>query len=744
MKITTYSNVPKERAFTPKRRQTGTTLVEILVVIVIFLIGILAVVQIFPRGFRILLGTRNNSVATALGRDTVERLKANPELIPDEIVAVRYSGGVPEVDTSLNPLALGPVGDALSANGALLNGGDLVASDWNLASGPNRARRIVGEGHPIPTPRQVGELMGGAARYENYGGLLVLDQGPIDPGRNQTAPNVNIVAYGNEMNRTFGLPREAALVAAFATRSATGDPVQRMSPDGSTVQGNVTAASTVGTPVTLAPYEGYVVDANSSRAYVLLPTSRVDRTYRIRMSAYLAGGGKIQRFDYISLSVRVPRLPIAALGTDPLVRIPLVELLAGTDEMNAGYSFQSVEADSVRIAPQYVRVASWASLDSIGAVPGNYAPIDPFQMKVADRNLGVLIFSPAAREGIVSRPGGAEEPLVARVDYDVLDWRIIKEDFRAIGNSVTFPLALQSLKVGNNRGPDGLNNGGLFTGDRSQATDGNSYDPVPSPRDNVVVIDLATGFEVQKYRTDAAGPNGRTMADVTSGAVANADILFTVDKSRGSVTLLDADPGTNGIQVRLIPPVGGGAPFLVNSDNRSFRVLYRAREEWAVQVLKGASQYSLVNSLQAPLAPDQALVGGVTDGRPTRIYFPKGEVGHKVTIDRIAYRDSNGEHLLEGQDFVIRPATASDVPDLPYADITEVLGKGDLNLQFSYAYGLPVRGIKGASLSVRVLWNPESFSLTGDAATNIARVDEWGRGWRKSVTETYLRAEETR
>ena len=730
--------------FTPKRRQAGTTLVEILVVIVIFLIGILAVVQIFPRGFRILLTTRNNSVATALGRATVEDLKANPELIPDEIVAVRYSGGTPYVDTTLNPLALGPVGDAISASGALTNGGDTVASNWMLASGPNRARRIVGEGHRIPTPRQVGALLSGASRFENYGGLLVLDQGPIDPGRNQTAPNVNIVAYGNDLNRTFGPPREAALGVTFAAVSASGDPVRRMSSDGSTVLGNINSAAVVGTPVTTAPYEGFVVDAGSPSASVLLPTSRVDRTYRIRMSAYLTGGGKTQRFDYISLSVRVPRLPINGLAANPLVRVPLVELLADTTEIMSGYSFQSVEPDSVRLAPQYVRVGSWTTLDSIGAVAGNYAPIDPFEMKVADRDLGVLIFSPAAREGVVSRPGGTEEPLLARVDYDVLDWRIIKEDFRALGNSVTFPLALQSLKVGNNDGPDGLANGGLFTIDRSQAIDGNSYDPVPSPRDNVVIVDLATGFEVQKYRNDSTDANGRTLADVTSGAATIADILFTVDKSRGSVTLLDADTAVPGIQVRLIPPVGGGAPFLVNSNNRSFRVLYRARDEWAVQVLKGASQYSLVNALPANLAPDQAIVGGPTTGLATRVYFPRSEAGHKVTIDRIAYKDSSGEHLLEGQDFVIRPAKASDVPDLPYADITEVLGTGDPNLQFSYAYGLPVRGIKGASLSVRVVWNPESFDLTGDTATNMARADEWGRGWRKSVTETYLRAEETR
>ena len=41
----------------------GTTLLEVLVVIVIFLLGILAIVQIFPYGFKILMSSRNSSVS---------------------------------------------------------------------------------------------------------------------------------------------------------------------------------------------------------------------------------------------------------------------------------------------------------------------------------------------------------------------------------------------------------------------------------------------------------------------------------------------------------------------------------------------------------------------------------------------------------------------------------------------------------------------------------------------------------
>src|SRR5450432_4216945 len=73
-----------------KRRQAGTSLVEILVVIVVFLTGILAIVQIFPGGFRLLGTTRNNEIASQLGRSEQERLKGMSEQLPEQIVAVSY------------------------------------------------------------------------------------------------------------------------------------------------------------------------------------------------------------------------------------------------------------------------------------------------------------------------------------------------------------------------------------------------------------------------------------------------------------------------------------------------------------------------------------------------------------------------------------------------------------------------------------------------------------------------------
>src|SRR4051812_24191429 len=71
-------------------RRSGTSLVEILVVIVVFLVGILAIVQVFPGGFRVLSTTQKNTIATALGRAMIETLKNNADQLPEAISPVSY------------------------------------------------------------------------------------------------------------------------------------------------------------------------------------------------------------------------------------------------------------------------------------------------------------------------------------------------------------------------------------------------------------------------------------------------------------------------------------------------------------------------------------------------------------------------------------------------------------------------------------------------------------------------------
>jgi len=243
-----------------------------------------------------------------------------------------------------------------------------------------------------------------------------------------------------------------------------------------------------------------------------------------------------------------------------------------------------------------------------------------------------------------------------------------------------------------------------------------------SATDNVVVVDLTTG----------------SILDESNGWV-------TVDKSRGFVTLTDADPNTDGLQVRLM------TGKTVDVYNRTFRVLYRARNEWAVQLVKPTSSYA-VASVLPPLDRfyGQYFVGDNNNGLlRTRIYFPRADINRKVTIDRITYLADDGSpsgviRTIEGQDFLIGAPKPGDTSSLPYIDLQNLDGNAQRFVTPSDNAGDAVYGVKGASVSVRVLWNPDAFSLTPDGTENMKRVDLWARGWRKSMTETYLRAEETR
>jgi len=664
-------------ALTTKRRQAGTSLVEILVVIVIFLIGILAVIQVFPGGFRLLLTSRSNSVATQLGRAEIERIKANPDLLPEQVVAVRYVGGNPVEDPNIDPLGFAPYGDSIDSTGMLTTGG----SDpryWAYATGPNVARRILGEGQRVPIPRKVGN---------DSGGLMLLDHGPVDPGSNPSNPN--IVAYANDLSRNTGLPRDAV----------------DSSPAGGwnvSVPGYSTVANTrwVSTPISLAPYEFFLIDPSTNNAGLLLPTDTHDRLYRIRVSATIAVAATYTRINYVSLSVFVPAMADAnAQRAYPLVLVNVNNLLAasGPNVLPAGGSVVSVEADSVRVAPRYIlrTTAGWSG--------------DAFEFKVLDPNLGVLLFTPNAREGVVSRPGGVSEPLLAKVDYDVLDWRILRDDFRLSGDGV-MQLALQSLKVGGNAGPDGRPNGFIP-----------NLETANSPTDNVVIVDVATG-----------------------GIVREIPGQVSVDKSRGSVTIANTVPPNT---ITIDVPTGASTPPVtlsgVSLTNRSLRVLYRARNEWSVQLVKGPSQYMVLPEL--PTSGTCYVGGGASGGVQTHLYFPKSEAGRKVTIDKLAYYDGGGNlHILEGQDFQIQYQKIDSI-NLPCINLGDVVSNADHFSGYVSAELMPpVTGVKSASLMVRVLWNPDAFTFTNDGATNLDRVNIYNRGWRKSATETYLRAEESR
>lgn len=92
----------------------GTTLVEILVVMVILLVGIMTVIQMFPTGFRVVRAAESQTIATKLAQAEVERWKNMPGNLPDGILPIDSSGNVlndqypgPQFDGFMEPAVAG-------------------------------------------------------------------------------------------------------------------------------------------------------------------------------------------------------------------------------------------------------------------------------------------------------------------------------------------------------------------------------------------------------------------------------------------------------------------------------------------------------------------------------------------------------------------------------------------------------------------------------------------------------------
>jgi hypothetical protein len=298
---------------------------------------------------------------------------------------------------------------------------------------------------------------------------------------------------------------------------------------------------------------------------------------------------------------------------------------------------------------------------------------------------------------------------VAKVNYDVYDWRIMRDDFRIPdGLPPRQKLTLGNLSHFGGSMPDGKQWPGL-----------NIFTPTgSSTQRDFVLLDLDTGgiYDRNDYK---------------------------VDTSIGVVTCLDFDGNqANGVQMRLYYPSTGGSQT-VNAIGRQVRFLYQAVNEWSVQVMKPASRYRTAYGRpgvgQFYVGSSGAYFGtaGVAGESSTRIYFPPMDDGKKVTVGEIWYGPAGQEpQMLADQDFLIRSAPA-DPTGLPYIDLADKLGAGSAPFNF-VRYGYAVRNIKGASVTVRALWNPTNFKLQQDMDENLRIFERWQQNYRRVESTSFL------
>lgn len=279
-----------------RRTARGTTLVEILVVIVVLLVGILAVVQIFPRGFQLLTFTRKNSMASALSRDEIERLKASVVAIPDAVISANPAAA--DRDLGLLPgLEVTETGEARESGTPL--------GHWTSYFGANRVREVIGEMHPISGPRRINRA--------GLTGCLVI---PALPSLNGANP---ATIRSNDLNQNRDLPTDLFALGGNLFR----------------------------TGFTIGAFDYLLEGVNSNSPAIYLPTGTV-RAYAVSLVVQVNRAGQRVRVPLNALRVDIAATPFDGVsGQHPYFRVDLAGLAAAN--LPVGDVLVAINTDSIRV-----------------------------------------------------------------------------------------------------------------------------------------------------------------------------------------------------------------------------------------------------------------------------------------------------------------------------------------------------------------------------------------------------------
>lgn len=624
--------------------KSGTSLVEVLVAMVVLLVGILAIAQIFPGGFRILNTNRDSLVAATYAEGLQQFYAQNPNAVPESILPVTYTyqGGkmVLNPSSGIAPKSLELAGDALGNDGVLSKGGEVLGK-WDYFSGPNNLRRVMGDSYTIPQPRKVAA---GA-----YGSVLVLRYGPI-----LTATN-----------------------PAIST--------QTFQPLLDVTSNDLEIVEVTTVPGEKQSFQAYLLNADSKDAELYLspvePATVVTGTYRLVLAYFAKDAGT-------NVTRREATILVGNVGGS-LTSNKIETVLSAQGGLGVGESLVSVDVQSMHLVRVFNKVASFTS--------------DPYEYNtLGGRAEGILLINPAAASTFQLR-SGQRTPLQVKVSYDVLDWRIVKDEVKVPSSGPAQVKLNLPIKVLGGSTPDRTPYAGLGL---------NAYKYDPS--------------------TSTVGTENREMliVDEESGDTI-APVSYSISSRNSLVDFKDSDSVVSGLQVWAVDVLG--AAHQLDAGGRTFRVYYRSSNEWSTQPLKASSSYGL--GVNPPKSGQYFL--DYSNSR-TRAYFPQSDLGQRVSVDEIWYTTDSGKVVsLKTVDFVLRKESG-DTVGYPFLDLTDLVADTNPNVhpkEFNTtSYGYAMRGVHGASLTIRVLQNPGTFSLGGD---NFRAFEAFKTKYSQTLIEGY-------
>ena len=599
----------REIAMKRNSRQSGLSLIEVLVVIVVLAVGILTVIRLFPPGFLVNRNSELLTFGTRLAKQEIARYTSASANLMDAVapvVPVAAGGGYAfQIDTDVTP---DDVSDARAS---------LYGADPYYFSNVNKVRRIMGETVriPLPSPTPGGQ-----------GAVYVLSSGPfMDVNWSGTTRSIFI----------------------------SGLPLLR----------RIEEASDPSTPFVYGP-SMYAIDYNDGKiAFAPVP---YDREFVLAYS-YTDSGNSVQ-----SVVDQVLSVPAGSAGWLDLPTLgPVVP-------------------DSETCSRRFVELATLTA----------WSETDPYQFKMLSpriggatgvANVGVVAFNPAGRSYTERTPYGFK-PLMAKIDYDVLDWRILHED-RPMPATGPYRVSL-ALK--------GIKRMGDYEADQSLYTGLFRDSTVPV---DVLVYDLASGSEVPSTE-------------------------YSVDYREGTIRF--------------------GDTFGALHASGAFRVYYKAHGDWSMQVMKAPS--SLRRSATADVGFGAYFLGYVPYGpsgapRPA-VLFALTEAGKTINVRELNYLDaSGGLHRVANASFRVnedrsrfqtvsvggaqRLLTWAYLPDSYPDAVYWPFVDGTVNTSYSEPVQ-PTVGVQGVSLRSRVMWN------NGTTSSRTNGDNTFKTRWRKVDIDTFL------
>jgi prepilin-type N-terminal cleavage/methylation domain-containing protein len=665
---------PSRRERRASGLRPGFSLIEILVVMVVLLIGILAVLRLFPGGFLTIQRTSEMTSAAAIIAQMNEQQKTLDSVADSVLPSVIGLSGDPIILRDVLPDDLRDFTRAdLTAMGISTNDHPYFLSNCN------RFNWIAGETFrlPVPTPNPT---------TGNFGSVHILTQGPV-----RNLLKTDALNGPNDTINVYGMPMEATVQSSLVTNDR---------PDA--------------TPV-LRNENQYAIDYERRKIAFFprltdlarRPPPNNERTFKISYDYYAMVGGNVVRRTSLVGTIDVPDVQAARGGDLRPVWQPIFNDPNDPDMPNdpRGAPLPADFDPNLGIVRDSEEVSrGFRLLTHIAVASSNQAPQwsdDPYeyvwysdQIKTnpaIPANPGVLLFNPRGYDAFVDTSRGSQ-PFRVRVDYASFDNHIMREE-RSVPNQGPYQVRLSLPFI--HRTGDILDDQTEYRGMFFWWTDINNANTMLQSPD-LLIYNANTGMEIARLENNAV------TIHTTLTAPTNGEEAFTLNEKAGTI--------------RFNPE------FIESNRLRSatLRICYRAQKDWGVQLQKANSRYILAESpARLNFNHRNYYIGGsITNvGLQTRIYFAQGEAGKTVILGeyfvRTNLRDAQGNLIIKrfnGEAYRINDNTATfeDLPGnrLTWIDLKSLHPEAEAEqwVLTPERTGVALDHVQGASLKTRAIW----------------------------------------